>query len=162
MKALPISKRKPRDWAPFTPEPNNTVGVLTRAKKIAILEYEQQAENEAAIQGVLDSFGAEEADIYLDAQAPESQHAPGSMDNCNINLWDTVFCDDRWRHLSPVMTTSGFNATHPGGTLQKPNEVAYGDMPAHLHGIYVDWSSERANWAVLVPNRFLSEASFHT
>lgn len=35
-------------------------------------------------------------------------------------------------------------------------------MPAHLHGIYVDWSSERANWALLVLNRFLSDASFHT
>ena len=35
-------------------------------------------------------------------------------------------------------------------------------MPVRFQGTYVQWSSMRAGWAVLVPNRFLSESSFHT
>ena len=97
-----------------------------------------------------------------DFVAPESQHCVGSMDTMNINLWESVFRDDAWRTSAPISKHTGFTATHPGGSLERAALLDVGSMPQHLHGMYVNWSWVRAGWAVLVPNRFLSEHSFHT
>jgi hypothetical protein len=80
----------------------------------------------------------------------------------NVNLWDSVFRDDAWRTSTPISKHTGFGATHPGGALEKPVLLEVGIMPDRFQGTYVGWSSRRSGWAVLVPNRFLSEVSFHT
>lgn len=36
------------------------------------------------------------------------------------------------------------------------------EVPHQFAHVYRDWSSTRHGWAVLVPNRYLSESSFHT
>ena len=60
------------------------------------------------------------------------------------------------------MQAPGFEATHLGGTLPGAVACPMLEMSGHLEGLYTDWSVSRAGWAVLVPNRFLSESSFHT
>ena len=116
--------------------------------------------NDDTICDVLADFGGYEG--LDDFVAPESQHSVGSMDTVNINLWDSVFRDDAWRTATPISKHTGFGATHPGGSLGRPILLEVGIMPDHFVGTYVQWSCRRAGWAVLVPNRFLSEASFHT
>jgi hypothetical protein len=109
---------------------------------------------------VLADFGGYEGlDDYV---APELQHSIGSMDTCNVNLWDSVFRDDAWRTSAPISKHTGFGATHPGGSLERPVLLGVGGMPERFQGTYVHWSFERSGWAVLVPNIFLSENSFHT
>ena len=160
-KAKPSKPRRPRDWAPDANTPNHTTGMLTRARSIAH-EYTQQRLNDDAIREAIADLpeGVEDEDV--DITAPESQHSPGSMDTINVNLWDSVFRGDGWRIERPIVQALGFVATRPGGT--HPAELAHAKwgMPPHLEGLYTDWSVARAGWAVLVPNRFLSEASFHT
>ena len=97
-----------------------------------------------------------------DFVAPESQHSVGSMDTCNVNLWESVFRDDAWRTSAPISKQTGFGATHPGGALERPVLLEVGIMPDRFQGTYVEWSCRRAGWAVLVPKRFLTEALFHT
>ena len=116
--------------------------------------------NDETICDVLADLGG--YDGLDDFVAPESQHSVGSMDTCNINLWDSVFRDDAWRTSAPISKHTGFGATHPGGSLERPVLIEVGIMPDRFLGTYVQWSCRRAGWAVLVPNRFLSEASFHT
>ena len=106
-----------------------------------------------------DFGGCEGLDDYV---APELQHPIGSMDTCNVNLWESVFRDDAWRTSAPISKHTGFGATHPGGSLERPVLLGVGGMPERFQGTYVHWSFERSGWAVLVPNRFLSENSFHT
>ena len=137
-----------------------TEGVRTRALAIQVAEYEQQILNDVAICEVLADVGEYEG--LDDFVAPGSQRSVGSMDTCNVNLWETVFRDDAWRTSAPISKRAGFAATHPGGALERPVSLEGGIMPARLQGTYVEWSCRRAGWAVLVPNRFLTEASFHT
>jgi hypothetical protein len=152
--------RKPRAWKPTTVLPNMTDGVRTRALATQVAEYEQQLLNDVAICEVLADVGEYEGlDSFV---APESQHSVGSMETCNVNLWESVFRDDAWRTSTPISKRAGFGATHPGGALERPVIHEVGIMPARFQGTYVEWSCRRAGWAVLVPNRFLTEASFHT
>ena len=145
---------------PPTVQPNLTDGVCTRATHSQVLEYEQQRLNDDAICEVLADFeGYEGLDDVL---APESQRTVGSMDTVNVNLWDSVFRDDSWRNSAPISKHTGFGATHPGGSLERPVLIDVGIMPDRFQGTYVQWSSRRVGWAVLVPNRYLSEHSFHT
>ena len=141
-------------------QPNLTEGVRTRALAAQVAEYEQQRVNDDTIWSVLGDVGGYEG--LEEFVAPESQHSVGSMDTINLNLWESVFRDDAWRTLAPISRHTGFGATHPGGSLERPVLVGVGVMPARFEGTYIHWSSRRAGWAVLVPNRFLSEHSFHT
>ena len=141
-------------------QPNLTMGVRTRALAAQVAEYEQQRVNDDTIWSVLEDVGENEG--LEEFVAPESQHSVGSMDTVNINLWESVFRDDAWRTSAPISRHTGFGATHPGGSLVRPVLVGVGIMPARFEGTYIQWSSRRAGWAVLVPNRFLSEHSFHT
>ena len=111
--------------------------------------------NDDTICEVLADFvGCEVLDDFV---APELQHSVGSMDTCNVNLWESVFRDDAWRTSAPISRHTGFGATHPGGSLERPVFLGVGVMPERFQGTYVQWSFERFGWAVLVPNRFLSE-----
>ena len=122
--------------------------------------YEQEVLNDDAICEVLASYGGYEG--LEDFVAPEGQHSVGSMDTINIDLWESVFRDDAWRTAAPILKHTGFGATHPGGSLERPVLLEAGVMPDRFQGTYVQWSCKRAGWVVLVPNRFLSELSFHT
>jgi hypothetical protein len=152
--------RRPRAWVPPTVLPNLTEGVHTKGLAAQVLDYEQQRRNDDTICDVLADFGG--YDALEDLVSPEEQRSVGSMDTCNINLWDSVFRDDAWRTSAPILKRTGFGATHPGGSLERPVLIEVGIMPDRFQGTYVHWSCKRAGWAVLVPNRFLSEASFHT
>ena len=145
---------------PPTVLPNLTDGVRTRALAAQVAEYEQQLVNDDVICEVLADLGA--GDGLGDILPPDSIHSQGSMDTLNINLWESVFRDDAWRTCSPISKQAGFGAIHPGGALERPMLLEVGIMPDRFQGTYVHWSSRRSGWAVLVPNRFLSEASFHT
>ena len=152
--------RRPRAWMPLALQPNLTDGVRTRALAVQVADYEQQRVNDDAIWEVL---GDVEGYVGLDdIVAPESQHSLGSMETLNVNLWESVFRDDAWRTSAPISKHTGFGATHPGGSLERPVLLEVGIMPDRFQGTYVQWSCRRAGWAVLVPNRFLSEHSFHT
>jgi hypothetical protein len=152
--------RRPRAWKPPTVQPNITSGVCTRGLAIQQAEYEQQLANDDVICEVLANYGGYEG--LGDFVAPEGQHSVGSMDTININLWESVFLDDAWRTSTPISKHTGFGATHSGGSLERPVLLKVGVMPDRFQGTYVQWSCRRAGWAVLVPNRFLSEHSFHT
>ena len=152
--------RKPRAWLPPTVLPNLTDGVCTRALATQVAQYEQQLLNDATICEVLADVG--DCEGLDDIVSPETQHSVGSMDTCNVNLWESVFQDDAWRTATPISKRTGFGATHPGGALEKPVLVQVGIMPDRFQGTYVEWNSKRAGWAVLVPNRYLSQSSFHT
>ena len=145
---------------PPTTQPNLTDGVRTRALARQVAEYEQTMLNDDAICEALADFGGYEGlDNFV---APEGQHSVGSMDTVNIDLWESVFRDDAWRTSAPISKHTGFGSTHPGGSLERPVLLDFGVMPDRFRGTYVQWSSRRAGWAVLVPNRFLSAHSFHT
>ena len=117
-------------------------------------------EDDDAICEVLADYAGYEG--LKDFVAPEGQHSVGSMDTVNLNLWESVFRDDAWRTSAPISKHTGFGATHPGGSLERPVLLEVGVMPDRFQGMYVEWSWRRAGWAVLEPNRFLSEHSFHT
>jgi len=125
-----------------------------------VAQYEQQMMNDETIKDVLADIGGYEG--LDDFVATESQLSDGSMDTRNVNLWDSVFRDDAWRTSAPISKHTGFGATHPGGSLERPMVLEVGIMPDRFQGTYVQWSSMRASWAMLVPNRFLTESSFHT
>jgi hypothetical protein len=108
-------RTQPRAWVPATVPPNPTAGVFTRAGRTLVAEYEQQRENDDTILGVLAHFEGGNDEAFVDLHALESQHTPGSMGTCNIDLWKTVFRDDAWRTTTPIRKTTGFGATHPGG-----------------------------------------------
>ena len=152
--------RRPRAWVPPALQPNITDGVRTRGLAAQVAEYEQQLMNDDTICEVLADYGGYEG--LDDFVAPEGQQSVGSMDTLNINLWESVFRDDAWRTSVPISKHTGFGATHPGGSLERPVLLQVGVMPERFQGTYVQWSCRRAGWAVLVPNRFLSELSFHT
>ena len=140
--------------------PNLTAGVHTRALAAEVVEYEQQRMNDELICDVLADIGGYEG---LENLVTTGTHvSDGSMDTLNVNLWDSVFRDDAWRTSAPISKHTGFGATHPGGSLEKPLLIEVGIMPVRFLGTYVNWSWERSGWAVLVPNRFLSASSFHT
>lgn len=61
--------------------------------------------------------------------------------------------------ISAIDQAIVFEAIHIGGSLPKPISLTGTD---HLRDLYADWSTECVRWAVLVPNRFFSKASFHT
>ena len=155
-----VRPTKPVKWVPTVVEPNLTGGVRTRSVAAAVAQYNQQLLNDDNICNVLADFGGYES--LEDMVAPESLHSVGSMETCNINLWDSVFRDDAWRTSEPIVKHAGFGVTHPGGALERPVLVQLGGMPDRFTETYLDWSCRRGGWAVLVPNRFLSEASFHT
>ena len=159
-KTMRSKLRKPRAWMPPLVTPNLTNGVRTRALAIQVAEYEQQLLNDVTICEVLADVG--EYSRLDDVLPPQSQHSAGSMDTCNINLFESVFRDDAWRTSAPISKRTGFGATHPGGALVRPVLLEVGVMPERFQGTYVDWSCRRAGWAALVPNRFLTETSFHT
>lgn len=140
--------------------PNVTQGVQTRAVAAQAAEYDQERQNDKAIREVLAQFGGD--DDPLDMLPPESLHTVDSMETCSINLWDSVFRDNTLRTSTPIIKQSGFGATHPGGSVDIARAVGVGIAPDRYHGAYTNWSEMRAGWAVLVPNRFLSESSFHT
>lgn len=170
----PLTKpQRARNWAPTLPMPNCRTGILTRSKNKNVALYEDVAgfgENDVDyIANLGQPFNNtllaenEEANvdkIFSNMPLSKSQHSVGSIETININLWDTVFRDDSWRLVEPIRKAPGYGASHPGGTLPKPIVVPVGDIPDHLRGVYSDWTSRRRDWAVLVPNRFLSDASF--
>ena len=134
--------------------------IQTQALATQVAEYEQQLLNDVAICEVLADVGEYAGlDSFV---AAESGHSGGSMETCNVNLWESVFRDDAWRSSAPISKQTGFGSTHPGGALERPAILEVGIMPVRFQGTYVQWTSRRAGWAVLVPNRFLTEASFHT
>lgn len=136
--------------------------MLKRARRSLAQEYTQEKQNDAVMKEVIADLSEGMEDEVVDLTAPHSQHTPESMDTFNKNLWDSVFRGNGWRIQRPIRQAPGLEATHPGGTL--PGAVARPvlEMPAHLEGLYTDWSVARVGWAVLVPNWFLSESSFHT
>jgi hypothetical protein len=161
-KAQMSKPRKPRGWVPATVPPNPTASAQTRARKTHITKYEQQCDNDDTIWEVLAHFEGGDCDILPNAIAPESQYTIRSFDNYTINLWERVFQDDAWRSMLHITKIAGFGATHPGGALQKPVPSVGTEVPHHLRHLYVSWNTDRVGWAVLVPNRFLSDASFYT
>ena len=125
-------------------------------------EYTQQRLNDDAIKDAIADIPHDMGDAVVDLASQESQQTLGSMDTINVDLWDVVFRGDGWRRQGPIVQAIGTESTHPGGTPPVQATRAMLEMPPHLQGLYTDWSVARAGWAVLVPNRFLSEASFHT
>ena len=151
-------------WKPERITPNKTAGIITRRQSAIIAEYRRQGENDEAILQVL-------ADIHVPSDgedvpgftAPEYMHTVDSMETLDINLWEHVFRDERWKTFEPVRQVREFESTHPGGTLgRRLSTCPPEEVPHSFAGVYTDWSSARAGWAVLVPNRFLYESSFHT
>ena len=122
--------RRPRAWLPPALQPNLTEGVCTRALASQVTEYEQQRVNDDTIWEVLGDVGRYEG--LEEFVAPESQHLVGSMDTMNINLWEFVFRDDAWRTSTPILRHTGFGATHPGGSLERPVLIGVGIMPNHF------------------------------
>lgn len=154
--------KKPQQWVPPEIVPNSSAEVRTRSMEALVAEYKRQRQNDDSILEVLAQFSAEIDDIFNKLPAPESQHSVGSMDTCNINLWDVVFRDEAWRLVKPIKKQHGFDATQPGRNQKNASIVPMTNMLTHLLGVYTDWTLAQKRWAVLVPNRFLSEASFHT
>lgn len=136
--------------------------MLTRARRSIAHEYTQQRLNDDVIKDAIADIPQCVGVEVVDLSAEESQHTPGSMDTINVNLWDSVFRGDGWRLQRPIVQSLGTEATQAAGTLPGVSTRAMFEMPPHLQGLYTDWSVARAGWAVLVPNRFLSESSFHT
>jgi hypothetical protein len=161
-KAHLTKARKPRGWVPATVPPNPTVGVETRARKSLVREYKAQRENDDTIREVLVHFEGGDFNILPTGTALESHYKVGSFDNYIVDLWKSVFRDDAWRSVPLITKAIGFRATHPEDSLPKPISLIGIEVPHHLRDLYADWSTERAGWAVLVPNRLLSEASFYT
>ena len=159
-KQVRSKSRRPRSWMPPPLQPNLTDGVRTRTLAAQVADFEQQMVNDDAICEVLADIGGCEG--LDDFDEPVKHDSIGSMDTMNVNLWDSVFRDDAWRTSAPICKHRGFGSTHPGGSLEKPVLVEVGIMPERFQGTYVHWSGRRAGWAVLVPNRYLSEHSFHT
>ena len=98
-------QRRPRAWMPPAVQPNLTDGVRTRALAAQVAEYEQQLLNDDTICEVLADYGSDEG--LDDFVAPELHHSVGSMDTCNINLWEFVFRDDLWRTSAHYFETQG-------------------------------------------------------
>ncbi|KAG0618405.1 hypothetical protein M758_4G061300 [Ceratodon purpureus] len=145
--------------------PNLTRGVITRRRSALEEEYgRQEAVDDAAILEVLgDIHVLSDNDGVEQFLAPELQHNVDSMETVNIDLWDHVFREDVWKTLPPVRRVTGFEATHPGGSVRmRPIAMPLEEVPGRFAHVYRDWSSSRHGWAVLVPNRYLSEYSFHT
>ena len=142
--------------------PKQMTGVLTRARASIAHEYTQQRLNDDAIKDAIGNLPGDMGDEDADQTAPKPQHTLGSMDTINVNLWDSVFRGDGWRIERPQVQALGVVATCPGVTIPGAAPRPTWEMPPHLEGLYSGWSVARAGWAVLVPNRFLSESSFHT
>jgi len=120
---------------PPTIQTNLTDGVHTRALAAQVAEYEQQMMNDETIKDVLADIGGYQG--LDDLVATESHHSDGSMDTRNVNLWDSVFRDDAWRTSAPISKHTGFGATHPGGSLERPLRLEVGIMPVRFQGTYV-------------------------
>ena len=127
-----------------------------------VREYKAQRENNDTIREVLAHFEGGNFDTLPTGIALESHYIVKSFDNYIIDLWKSVFRDDAWRSLPLITKAIEFGATHIGGSLPKPIPLTGIEVPHHLRDLYADWSTERTGWAILVPNYFLSEASFHT
>lgn len=108
--------RKPRHWVPTTVTPNPIVGFLTRATTAVALQYQQHMENNDGIHEVLAQFH-EDDEGFPDMPAPESQYTVGSMETCNVDLWETVFQDEEWQLLTPMTHIAPPDATQLGGQL---------------------------------------------
>lgn len=143
-KGVATTTRKPRDWVPTSVEPNETGGIVTRFKLAQMAEYEQQRDNDDAIPEILASFQEEDDELYPHLTAPESHHTVDSMETCTVNLWDQVFRDDAWKTIIPIRKSTGFGATHPGGTQEKSVTPAPLGMPAHFVGMYTQWSAAQS------------------
>ncbi|KAG0578692.1 hypothetical protein KC19_4G042700, partial [Ceratodon purpureus] len=145
--------------------PNPTRGVIIRQRSAVEEEYRRQeaVDNAAILEVLRDIHVPSDNDGVEQFPAPELQHNVDSMETINISLWDHVFREDVWKTLPPVRRVSGFEATHPGGSVgMRPIALPVEEVPGRFAHVYRDWSSSRHGWAVLVPNRRLSEYSFHT
>ena len=161
-KAKTSKPRRPHLWAPDVNMPNQPTGVLTRARRSLAHEYTKQRHNDAVIEETIADLSEGRGDAVVDLNVPDSHPTLGSMHTLNVNLCDSVFKGDGWRTHAPILQAHVNEATHPGATPPAAAARPMLEMPTHLQGLYTDWSVGRAGWAVIVPNRFLTEASFHT
>jgi hypothetical protein len=176
-KATKTKPRKPKYWVAPVIEANETAGVLTRAKKTLLSEFQEQAHADVIICDVLAQFPSatdgdlnsampeatfkeHDGEMFSPRSPPEVEHSVASIDTCNIDIWNTILADETWRTMTPIRRVIGFGATHPGGSIFQLPATAV-DVQS-LPDFYVNWNTLRAGWALLVPNRFLSDASFHT
>jgi len=135
-KALSTKSRKPKGWVPHEVLPNLTLGILTRVRRIEILEKERQAKNDRIIHDVLVVVQEDDLELSIDIVAQEFQHTIGNMDTCNIDLWDAIFLDNTWRIVKPISKVSGFLDTYLGDALIKVPQIQEKKMLEHLKSIY--------------------------
>jgi hypothetical protein len=84
------------------------------------------------------------------------------MGTGNLDIWDNVLADETWRSVAPIPPSAGFGTTHLGGALNMDMPIMAMPFDIADSSYYKDWNTKRGGWAMLVPNCFLSEASFHT
>lgn len=141
-----MNPRQPRHWQPPSNiEPNATVGVTTRARKALNFELQQKADADVNIWEVLQNY-----------QAPESLQTCDSMDTINLSFWDHVLEDPNWRSVTSLCNTEIEQSVTPKSNAE------VGLLNASTHSGRWKWNVERAGWAILISNWFLSESSFHT
>ena len=135
--------RKPKTWLPPTNiRPTAAVGVTTRARRTLEFQEQEKDDADAAIWDVLQCY-----------QPSQSQQTLDSMGTRNLVFDEHQFEEVAWTATTPV-TRGGVQEGGPHGSHRVGEQ---GTRPGGG-----DWDVARAGWPVLIPNRFISEYSFHT
>lgn len=119
-------------------------------------QFQKESLVDANIREVLDDLDDTIAlHSMSDFSAPELQHSLHSMETCNLDIWTSVLNDQPSKPVISLLEHRGHAVTTIYGG-QSTIEVT---TPMRL---LPSWSEVRSGWAVLVPNRFFHESSFHT
>ena len=138
-----LPPRKPVKWQPPSPpRPTAAVGVTTRARRALDYQWQEKADADEKIWDVLQEY-----------QAPESRGRSDSMGTLNLEFEEVEYEEPDFLATTPTCGAGN------GGGQQSPQGEEVEPEPVDVEGT---WNVERAGWAVLVPNRFLSDCSFHT
>jgi hypothetical protein len=134
---------------------------MTRAWKNLAAQFQEQQDSDHTIAEVLAHFPTEDSDHFPDDTAPELQHTCESLGTTNTAVWERVLKEQSWKFVTLLPPSLGLGATHPGLEVPHvPNTQAPFGLADNTY--YREWNTTRGGWAVLVPNWFLSEYSFHT
>jgi len=85
----------------------------------------------------------------------EFQYSKGNMETRNLDTWTSVFIEQASGSIIPLPDHHAYAMKAISGGHST------GQMPIPIT-LLPSWSETRSGWAVLVPNRFLSQSSFHT
>ena len=135
--------RKPKGWQPPTEiRPSAVVGMTTRARRTLEFQLQEKVDADAKIWETLQSYEAE-----------VSKQTEDSIRTMNLEFDEHVFEEPDWTATTPLGVRR-FEGRAVHGSVR---EVAREEIPGPGN-----WNVQHAGWAVLIPNRFLSEYSFHT